>query len=119
MLDVHDRAVEPQAHGRRRIVELAVVGAGGDHVVHVLAGNDSGNQLAHQQPRDRRVAVGKVKDVRLFFLARRQTQPVEARVSEGLVVVGTLIAGGRGNGFDADRPEIVGERLKKWQGFGS
>src|SRR5262249_23295856 len=118
MLDVDHGAVQAQAHERSIVVEPALVRAGGDYVLHALAGYNTGNQRAHQQSCDRRVAVGEMKDVRLFLLPGPEAEALKAGVSEGLVVVDVVIAGDRGDGIDAHSPKIVRESLKERQGVG-
>ena len=108
---VDGRAVEANAHGRAGIVEAAVVAARGDDVVHGVARNGARHETAHQQPGDRGVAIGEVKNVGLCLavlelpLSRRllfQVEAFEAGVRHGAVVVARLVAIESGNGVDAD-----------------
>ena len=77
---VHHRAAQTQAHGISISVESAVVRLRGDHIFHRIPRDASWNQLPHQQPGYRGVAIGKMKNVRLFFLLRAQSQSAEPRV---------------------------------------
>src|SRR5260370_402006 len=56
-----------------------------------------------------------MKNVRLFFLAFREPQPIEARIRKRLVVVASLIASRRRNRFDTHAKQIMRKRLKKRQ----
>ena len=54
-------AAEPDAHGRAGAVELAIVGARSDDVLGALARHRRREELAHQEARDRGVAVREMK----------------------------------------------------------
>ncbi len=100
--DIDAGAVEPDAHVRGRDVEPAVIERRQHDVVHRRARRDAGNERAHQQPRQRRVAVGEMIDVGLARAPDcrpRQAEPVEARIA------GVARVGG-GHRVAADREEI-------------
>jgi len=48
-------------------IEPAVVEARADDVIHAAPRRDAGNHLAHEEPRERGVAVGEVIDVGIAF----------------------------------------------------
>ena len=77
--------VEPDADIGVRTVEPGVVERRQHDVVHGVAGRDAGNEAAHHQPRQRRVAVGEMIDVGLAAAARsaggRQIEPAEAGIA--------------------------------------
>jgi len=54
---------EPQAHGLAWLVEVCVVEARADDVVHTAAMGHTGNEPAHEQACQRGVAVGEMVDV--------------------------------------------------------
>jgi hypothetical protein len=97
--------------------QAAVIGVGGDDVFHALAGNAARNQRAHQHARDGSAAVGKMKDVRLFFFAAGsgitiQLHSTKSGVPDAVVVAGA-VAVERWNGIDADCPQVVRAGLKE------
>ena len=58
--------------GRRRLIEPGIIRLRQNHIVTRIPWNRIGNQFAHQQPRDGRIAVGKVKEIFLgFFVGNR------------------------------------------------
>src|SRR4029077_1040337 len=65
-------------------VEPAVIEARADDVIHAATRRYAGNQLAHEEPRERGVAVGEVVDVGIAFQNPRlwhlQPEPLESRV---------------------------------------
>ena len=63
--DIDAGRVEADADILPVAVELAVVERRQHHVLHGVAGRDVRQQRAHQQPRERGVAVGEVIDVGL------------------------------------------------------
>ena len=82
--DIDAGAVEPNAHARAVAIELLVVERRQHDVVHGAAGRDAGDQRAHQKPRQRGVAVGKMIDVGLVPLRavdRRKPKPAETRIA--------------------------------------
>ena len=77
-------AVEADAHVAAVDIELGVVERRQHHVVHGAARRHRRNERAHQQPRERRVAVGEMIDVGLVHLRIAgvgQAEPVEARIA--------------------------------------
>src|SRR6266403_3170498 len=78
------RRGEPQAHSVFGQIEPAVVEARADDVIHAAPRSDAGNHLAHEEPRERGVAVGEVVDVGIAFknpgLWHLQPEPLESRV---------------------------------------
>ena len=110
----HRGAVQANAHRGSGVIELAVVKAGGDDVLHVAAGRRAGNHGAHQEPGNGGVAVGKVKDVG-FLHPPRVVVDVEVEVAETRVVAAPSGAGWQR--IDADVPHAVGQRLDGAQGF--
>src|SRR5579862_7997911 len=60
-----------------------------------------------------------MKDVGLFLFAGRKAETVEARISEGAIVVASLVAGKGGNCFDANAEKIVSESLEERKCFGN
>ena len=90
MTNLHGCRVQANSHRSLGVVQTAVVGASQDHIVHVVAGNRSRHQRAHQQPRDRGIAVRKMKNIRLFFFYFPQIQAVEAGIGERFVIVAIL-----------------------------
>ncbi len=89
-------------------IELAIVEAREHDIVHRGARSDGRNKLAHEQARDRRVAVGEMIDVRLFLFGgaaarERLALRLEARQVQSLA---------RRYRVDADSPEIVRARLQ-------
>jgi len=107
MLAVHHSAVQPNFHGGAGLVQLALIRLCGDYVFHGRPGECLGNQRAHQQPRNRSVAVRKMKNVGLFFLRRRKPESLKAGIGERLIIVTGLEAIHCRNRFDTDTPEIV------------
>ena len=105
------------------MVETCVVGAGGDDVVHCVAGHGAGHERAHQQARDRGVAVGEMEDVGLFlaraffgraFSGRRfEVQAIETGIGDGSVVVADCVAINGGDRVDAHSKQVVGVGLEE------
>ena len=89
------RSVQTNTNRRRGLIQLAVVGPGRDDVLHGVSRDAFGNQRPDQQARDRGVAVGEVKNVRLAFVFRSlsQVHAIEAGVVVCPVVIGISIAG--------------------------
>ena len=117
MLHAHGGAVQPNADSRARIIQPAVMGAGRDNVLHAVARNTAGNQGAHQHARDGSVSIGKMKDVRLFFLVSRvgvtaQIHSAESGISDAIVVA-RLVTIERGDGIDAHCEQVMRAGLKK------
>src|SRR4029077_4030019 len=65
-------------------VEPAVIEARADDVIHAATRRYAGNQLAHEEPRERGVAIGEVVDVGIAFqnpgLWHLQPESLESRV---------------------------------------
>ncbi len=87
------------------------------NIVHCVSGQGSGNQPANEHARDGRIAVGKVKDVRLLLFRRPtnlvgQLHSLKSGIAD-VVVVACLEATQSRNGIDADSPEIMRPRLEE------
>ncbi len=115
LLHIHHRAVQPNAHTLIRAIQPAVIGFRGHHILHRAARHGLRNQRAHQQPRYGRIAIRKMKNVRLFFPVRRQAQPIESRIRERAVVIARLITRERRHCLHAHAEKIVAECLEKRQ----
>ncbi len=88
-------------------IDLSVVEAREDDVIHGTAGRDAGNQPANQHAGDRRIAIGKMIDIGLLGLrAERRTLRFEPGQAECLA---------RRHRIDAHRPELVGAGLEECQ----
>ena len=74
-----------------------------------------GIKRTHQQARDGRIAIGKMKNVRLRLFARRQTQSIKARVAERMIVVAGFVAGHGGSRVNSNGKQVVREGLEKRQ----
>ena len=61
-------AVQADTHGGGIAVETAVVGLGHDHVFHGVPRHRSRNKRPHQQASNRSIAIGKVENVRIWFV---------------------------------------------------
>ena len=78
MLSPDHCAVEPDAARVGGLIEPAVGEAGGHQVVHRITGQRLRNQSAGEKARHRRVAIGEVKDVRLFLVHFEKRCPPDA-----------------------------------------
>ncbi len=115
VLNIYDCAVQAQAYRVFRAVQPAVIRFGGYHIFHRASRNAAGNQRAHQQARDRRISIGKMKNVRFRLFARRQAQSTETGVGERMIVVALFIAGQGRHRFNSHREQVVRERLEERQ----
>src|SRR5437868_14018757 len=88
-------------------------------MLHVAAADGSRDQPTHQLPSHGRIAMRKMKNVRLLCFQRGEMETVEAWIGKGFVVGGIFGAGGRGHGLKPNGPEIMREGLEKRQRFGS
>ena len=107
----YGRALQPQPRRRAGIVETPVIEGCGHDVVHRRPRCDRGDQRPDHQPRERRVPVGEVVDVRLVHLGGRdgvdrQPHPREPRVARLVRVV-------RRDAVDPHREEVVGPALER------
>ncbi len=118
-------AVQPQSRGRVCVVEPGVVEPRRHRVFHGGAIQGPRQQSPHQQPGHRRVAVGEVEDVGLFFVhleSRREPDPraglvfVQPQPGEPRELESPAIE--RRHGIDAYAVEIVGARLEVWDRLG-
>ncbi|SVJ56883.1 Uncharacterised protein [Klebsiella pneumoniae] len=104
-------AVQAQAHRVPGEVQLRVVEAGHDDVLHASARRHRGDQVAHHEPSQRGVAVGEMVDVRLvhfrlgLLAGLRQAEGVEAGEAGGVCV-------GRRQGVGAEGREVVAAALE-------
>src|SRR5262249_55851018 len=104
--DVEAGRIEADADIARGIVEADVIEWRQHHVVHAVARRDAGDERAHQEPRERRVAVGEMIDVGLAAaFALRQAQAGKARIAHVPRI------GGR-HGVAAEPEEAVGAALE-------
>ena len=79
---VHHRAAQTYAHGISIRVKLAVIGLRCDNILRRNPSDASWNQRPHQQPGNRGVAIGKMKNVRLSFFLGAQSQSIEPCVGK-------------------------------------
>ena len=56
-----------------------------------------------------------MKNIRFFFFALADPQPLETRISERCVVIAGVEAGQRGDGINSDAEKIMGKSLEKRQ----
>jgi hypothetical protein len=68
-------ALTEDSDGVRRVVELGVVHARGDDVVHRVTPDRGRDEASDEQPGQRRIAVGEVEDVRGFAFRWRGSEP--------------------------------------------
>ena len=62
------RAVQPDAHRRRWIIEFRVIHFHGQDIFHRASGRNAGNKRSHQQPGERSATIREVINVRLPFV---------------------------------------------------
>ena len=113
----HHRAAEPDAYRRLRPIEARVVDPRRDDVLGTVARHAVGNQIAHQKPRDRGIAVGKMERVGAAVIGIavggvagvRRRAALEAEAGEAGKFERPHVE--RGDGIDADAPLAVGSRL--------
>ena len=111
-----DRAAQPDAHRRLRTIEARIVHARGNGVLGVIARQASRDEMAHQEPGDRGIAVGKMEGVGAAIgVARGGVSHVRRRAGLEAEALKTGKAERphveRGNGIDADAPFAVRPRL--------
>ena len=117
MLHGHHSTVEADADRIFRAIQLSVVGARSDHILHRAPRNRHRDERTHQEACDRGIAVGKVEDVRFLFFLRRKIQTGKTRVGKRAIVVALFIAGVGRNCFNPDTKEVMREGLEKRKGF--
>ena len=115
MLGVNYRAIQPDAHSRAALIELAVVRLRGHNVFHGVARNRARNEGPHKQPGDGGVSIREMKDVRFFFFPFADPQAGETGISERAIVITSVETGQRGDRINADAEQIVRKRLEKRQ----
>ena len=121
MLRPHHRAVQPDPYIRSRFVQLAVVRSRRDHILHRRARHRSRHQLSHQQPRNRSISIGKVKNIRVRLVpnpARLKAHPQRRRIRiRNPVIVPGRQHFQRRHRLNAHRKQVMRPALKKWQHF--
>ena len=107
--DTDAGAVEPDAHVLAVAVELRVVERRQHDVVHGVARRDARHQGAHQEARERRVAVGEMVDVGLVEI---RVLAVVGQAETGESGISRFLGVGCRHRVGADAEEIQGAALE-------